>query len=279
VIWVGVAVVLALIAALPFDRFDPAQQKLKPKKRGVLQRVWTWGSAILRGEFLRRKAMNTSNQPEKTAVSLTPLIRTTTPGHFWRVLIGELKLLFKGHLFIWYVAAIGLNIACVVGPPDMVQQIFIPLVWLCPVLIWSQLGTREAKYNTGQMIFSTPRPVAHQLSALWLAGLCFTAITACGTAIHLAMSGNIISLLAWGVGVSFVPTLALALGVWIKTNRLFEVIYSFMWYFGFIERTPTFDFTGATSDGLARGIPFVYLGATVGLVLLAVFWRWRQHQI
>jgi hypothetical protein len=145
VIWVGVAILIALIAALPFDRFDPARQRLKREKRGLTQRLWTWICAIPQRDFLRRKALGTSIKPEIKDTSLTPVDVTIPPGHFWRVLLAELKLLFTGHLFIWYLAAIGLNIACVVSPPDTVRQILIPLVWLWPVLIWSQLGTREAQ--------------------------------------------------------------------------------------------------------------------------------------
>jgi hypothetical protein len=79
--------------------------------------------------------------------------------------------------------------------------------------------------------------------------------------------------------VSFVSALALAFGLWSKTNRLFETIYSLIWYFGLIDRVPAFDFVGTTAEGLAKGMPVVYLEITVGLVVLAVFWRWRQLQI
>jgi hypothetical protein len=278
-VWAGAAVVFAFIAALPFDRFDPAQQGVKREKRGLRRRVWTWCSAILRGNFLRRKAPDSSIAPEETAISLTPLDTTSSRGAFWGLVLAELKLMFKGHLLIWYFATIGLNIACVVSPPDMVRQSLFPLVWLWPVLIWSQMGTREAQHNTGQMVFSAPRPVIHQLLAMWLAAVCFTSITTSGTAIHLALSGEIVSLFAWGVGVSFVPALALTLGMWSETNRLFEVIYSLMWYFSLIDRVPAFDYAGANAEGLAMGMPVVYFVITIGLMVLAVFGRWRQIQV
>ena len=142
------------------------------------------------------------------------------------------------------------------------------------------MGTREARHNTGQMVFSAPRPAIHQLMAMWLAAVCFTSIMISGTAIHLAMSGEIVSLFAWGVGVSFVPALALALGVWSETNRLFEVVYSLMWYFSLIDRIPAFDYAGANAEGLAMRMPVVYLGITTGLVVLALIGRrWRQLQM
>ena len=110
----------------------------------------------------------------------------------------------------------------------------------------------------------------------WLAGVCFTSITTVGTAIHLALSGEIASLFAWGVGVSFVPALALALGLWSGNSRAFEVIYTGTWYFSQIEHMPTFDYAGATAEGLAMGMPCVYLGFAAALVVLAIIGRWRQ---
>ena len=275
-IWAGVAVLLALIAALPFDRFDPARPGVKRKDGGLVRRGWTWVSAILREDFLRRKAPDSSLAPDKAAISLTPLGARSSRGHFWGVLLAELKLMFKGHLLIWYLAAIGLNVAAVVSPPDVVRQNLIPLVWLWPVLIWSQMGTREARHKTGQMVFSAPRPVIRQLPAMWLAGVCFTSITTSGAALHLALSGEIASLFAWGVGVSFVPALALVLGVWSKNSRAFEVIYAGMAYFSQIEHMPAFDYAGATAEGLEMGMPFIYLAITGVLVALAVVGRWHQ---
>ena len=114
-IWAGVAVLFALIAALPFDRFDPARQGAKRKSQGFVRRMWAGGSAILRGDFLRRKTPDPILAPEEATVSLTPLDARSGRGHFWGVLLAELKLMFKGHPLIWYLAAIGLNVAAVVA--------------------------------------------------------------------------------------------------------------------------------------------------------------------
>lgn len=275
-IWAGVAVLLTLIAALSFDRFDPARQGVKRENQGLLRRGWRRVSTILRGDFLRRKAPDSSFAPEEATISLTPIGARSSRGHFWGVLLAELKLMFKGHPLIWYLAVIGLNVAAVVSPPDVVRQNLIPLLWLWPVLIWSQMGTREARHKTGQMVFSAPRPVVRQLPAIWLAGVCFTAITTSGVAIHLALSGEIVRLFAWGVGVSFVPALALVLGVWSKNSRVFEVIYAGMAYFSQIEHTPAFDYAGATAEGLEMGMPLIYLGISGVLVALAVIGRWQE---
>ena len=95
---------------------------------------------------------------------------------------------------------------------------------------------------------------------------------------RLALAGEVASLLAWFVGALFVPSLALALGVWLGNSRGFELVYLLLWYVGVINRVPACDYAGATAEGLALGMPVVYLGITVVLVALALVGRWRQLQ-
>jgi hypothetical protein len=125
-----------------------------------------------------------------------------------------------------------------------VQQYLLPAVWGWPVLVWSQMGIRECRYNTGQMVFSVPHPVSRQLPAMWLAGVIFTVIAGSGAWMRLALTGEISSTLAWFVGGLFTPALALALGVWVGNSRAFEIVYPLMWYIGVINQVPAFDYAG-----------------------------------
>jgi hypothetical protein len=277
--WSVLAVILAFVSAIPFDRFDPARSRLRPERKGLFPRLLHQISAIRRGDFLRRRSAEKVGLQEATAASLTPLAATSKQGQFFRVLVAELKLMLKGHSLIWYAGAVGLIIACLVSPLDDVQQYLLPAVWLWPVLIWSQMGIREQRYNTRQLVFSVPHPISRQLPAMWLAGVIFTVIVGSGVWIRLALMGEITGLLAWIVGALFVPALALALGVWVGNSRAFETIYPLLWYIGVINQLPTFDYTGATAEGLKMGMPVVYLGITAGLVVLAVFGRWRQIRV
>lgn len=128
------------------------------------------------------------------------------------------------------------------------------------------------------MVFSAPQPVWRQLPAIWLAGVILTVIVGSGGWIRLALVGEITGLLAWLVGALFAPSLALALGVWVGNSRAFELVYALLWYIGVVNRVPAFDYGGVTAEGLAMGMPLVYLGITLGLLMLAVVGRWRQLQ-
>ena len=72
---------------------------------------------------------------------------------------------------------IGWWIAALAAPLDGVRQFVLPLTWLWPVLIWSQMGTREARHNTGAILFASAYPVKRQLPAVWLAGIIINLVT------------------------------------------------------------------------------------------------------
>ncbi len=168
---------------------------------------------------------------------------------------------------------IGLTIACLASPPEAVERVLIPAVWLWPILIWAEMGSRKSRHNTEQMVFVSPHLAKRQLPAMWLAGVLVAAIATSGAALPYVTTGKPELLLAWIVGCCFVPALAMALGVWSKVGRLFEITYAMWWYFGLLSRVAIFDFAGIGGMGI---FPVVYLAITAGLLLLAIARRQRQ---
>jgi hypothetical protein len=267
--WAGLALVLALAASIPFDRFDPARRRLRSERAGLQSR-------------LQQRFRADRHEPATTAgatvapASLTPLVTPARRGRFLGLFAAELKLMLKGQSLLWIAGALGLNLACLLNPSATVQRYLLLAVWIWPLLVWSPMGVRERRHNTGQMVFSVPRPALRQLPAIWLAGVVVAVVAGSGAWLHLALTGETTSLLAWFVGALFVPALALALGVWVGNSRAFEAVYLLWWYIGLVEGIPAFDYAGATTNGVAKGMPFVYLAITAGLMVLALFGRWRQ---
>jgi hypothetical protein len=279
VMWAAIAIGIVLIAAIPFDRFDPARRLLKPERKSFASCLSERIKRIRRGDWRRPQYSEGSRIQEVTVTSLTSLPTTPSRGFSAGVLVGELTLMLKGRSFIWYIATIGLITACLVSPMNFFETFLVPIVWLWPVFVFSQMGVREFYHNTIQVVFSTPYPMRRQLPAIWLAGVIAMMIVGGSIGIRFAVEGEITSLLAWLAGTLFPPSLALFLGVWVGNSRGFELIYALIWYIGVINKIPGFDFAGITAEGLAKGIPQLYLGITVGCVVLAFFGRWRQIRI
>ena len=86
-------------------------------------------------------------------------------------------------------------------------------------------------------------------------------------------------LLVWAAGALFIPSLALALGTWSGSSKLFEVVYTMWWYVGPMNQVPALDFTGASGDGAPPAMPLRYLALAAVLLTLAVVGRRRQLEI
>ncbi|MGD8753056.1 MAG: ABC-2 transporter permease [Anaerolineales bacterium] len=270
--WVGLALVLVVGASIPFDRFDPAQRRAKSERTDLRSR--------LKDQFDggHRMPKLSTDAPAASIAKLTPLDIPTGGGRFLGVFFAELKLMFKGPKLIWYIVLLGINIACLLNPSDPVQPFILMVVWIWPIAVWSQMGAREHRHNTWQIIFCAPRPALRQLPAMWLAGVVVAVIAGSGAWLYIALSGEMAMLFAWFGGALFVPALALALGVWAGSSRVFEAIYLFIWYLGLVEGVPVLDFAGTTSTSLAMGIPYVYLLISACLVGLALFGRIIQSR-
>ena len=266
----ALAAVLALLAALFFDRFDPARASWftarKPKR--MLEARETAAAQIAANSFEQSAA--DLPRPHLSASQLAPLLGTGSRIRFFALVAAELRLLLRGHAWWWYAAAAGLFIACLFSPLDAARSGIIVAAWLWPALIWSQLGTREAQFSTGALIFSAPRAVPRQLLATYAAGVLVAALTGGGLALHLALARDFAGLIAWAAGALFIPAMALALGVATGSRKFFEAFYTAWWYVGPLHHIRNLDFMGTTP---ASSTPAAYLASAALLVLVAYCWR------
>jgi hypothetical protein len=214
--FMGLAILMALLGALFFDRFDPS--RAKPKKMKSAR------------SFATPEPVSTLQA--LAAVHLTPLLRTANRFRFVNVLAAELKLLLKGQPWWWYVAAVGFMIACLSSPAETTRQFILPYAWVWPVLIWSSIGSREMRYNVQQFAFSSASPLLRQLPAQWIAGLILTLVMGSGAALRFAIDGDSVGLVAFLSAALFIPSLALSLGVWSNSSKPFEILYITLWYLG-----------------------------------------------
>lgn len=271
----GLYLLLAFLPVLPaaifFDRFDPARRKRRWWDAYRSQIKEAIGKLI--GSFKKTATSSMTGEATIRAHDLSPV--RLGRGRLLPVVIAELKLLVKGLPWWWYLAAAGLNIAAFTGSTENLLGGLLSVLWIWPILIWSKLGAREKVNNTAQIVFSAPQPVLRQLPAIWLAGVIFTVFTSLGAGVHLALAGESGHLLAWGVAVIFTPTLALTLSVLSGTHRLFEVVYLLLWYMALNKMTFA-DYMGATPEALAQGMPLIYFGLSLGLLAAAVAGRMRQ---
>jgi hypothetical protein len=266
--WIAVAIALVLCGTWFFDRFDPARSRQKSGARSRRKGAPT--PAGLAPEFPAARV------PVTASTHLTPLASGARRSGSWRILVAELRLALKGYRWWWYAVAGGLLVAQFTAPLDVARGPLLAVAWLWPILVWSALGTREARSGTEQLLFSCARILPRQFPAAWMAGVLVAALTGLGAAVRLALAGQSIGLLAWAAGALFIPSLALALGVWSGTSKFFEGLYVALWYVGPLHRVPGIDFTGSANGPQAGRYALFYLGVAAILVGAAFFRRARQ---
>ena len=205
----GMAFLITILSALFFDRFDSSRNKPGRAKESL--------------SLPAPEAVPVTRS--LSVVHLTPLNARLNSFAFPRVLQLELKLLLRGQRWWWFAIAGSLILAALLMSPQNVRAYILPITWLWPILIWSGLGNRELRHNTQQIVFSAAAPLTRQLPASRLAGFIVTVLTGSGVAGKLLSAGDGAGLLAWFSGALFIPSLALALGIWSNTQKLFEAFY------------------------------------------------------
>jgi hypothetical protein len=192
--------------------------------------------------------------------------------------VAELRLMLKGQKWWWYAGAILLFVLSASLPKPQARGIALAIAWFWPVLLWSVMGVREKRDQTSQLLFSAPHPIARQLLAVWSAGVVLALITGGGFALRLLATGDIRALAVWAGGAIFIPTFALALGVWSGTTKPFEIIYTLLWYVGPMHATVPLDFMGSVQQTAFTRVPLFYLALAAAMAVLALAGRKQQLQ-
>jgi len=284
--WCGVAVVLVLLAAMVFDRFDSSRFRGSARRKTVqaaadstlangpgLQNGMAAATATTTaaGEFSARATV-ARIVPARLAV----LAARDRSNAFARLLVAELKLAVQGLHWWWYAIAAGFVIAQAAAPLATSRQQLLGTSWMWLVLVWSGMGARETRFGTRALLFSSARILPRQILACWLAGFFLAVVLGAVAGARIFATQGALALLPWIAGAALLPSMALALGVWSGSSKPFEAIFTAMWYIGPINRVSGIDYTGSSNGAHTMHYVVVYLAISVALVAAATAVRSRQ---
>lgn len=176
----------------------------------------------------------------------------------------EMKILVKGTPIWWYLTILGVNLAALIVPYE-VAHMLIAVCWILPIAIWSKIGTKESIHRTEDLIYSSGPTIRNSLSS-WSAGILIGVGTCIGPLARMILEIDFPSILAWGMGALFIPSLAMLLGQLSKTPKLFEVFFMIIWYLGPANRVYDLDFMGVINTSFSRSI----LIFTIAIVCLGI---------
>lgn len=263
--WLGIAIGVTIFAAAIFDRFDPAKGRLLPE-------------TVAARKYPEAPSSRVDAPAPVETFSAARLSRAAERFRFAGMVAAELRLMLKGQRWWWYAVALGLIIAGLAVPIASARSEILVFAWIWPALLWSVMGTRETQMETAPLIFSSARALTRQLPAAWLAGVLIAMLTGSGYGVRLLFAGDMRGPFAWLAGALFIPSLALALGVWSGSSKLFEIVYLLLWYVGPLHAVQQLDFMGVTPTAITAGMPRFYLSAAILLAAAAFMGRKRQLQ-
>ncbi|MET8542501.1 hypothetical protein ABZW03_17870 [Kitasatospora sp. NPDC004799] len=253
------ALVVALLPALWFGRFDPA--------RGSGTAAAT---PVADGEPAAAAGTEPAGVRWATAPGALPRTEPRWAGAFGRLLAGEVRILMQGVSRWWWLVAAGLTVAGFVLPVNAVTGLLLPLAWLWPVLIWSRLGSQQVENGLEVLLGAYPS-ARRRLLAEWASGLVLTAVTGVAPLIRMLAAGDGAGTAHWVGGALFVPSLAMALGVVSRSHRLFQAVYLPLWWV-LVNNVAAVDFMGAVRvNGGPAGPGPLLVGALSAAMLAVVF--------
>lgn len=189
------------------------------------------------------------------------------PLHFG-ITHSEALILLKDRTKLWWMTAICLWIATFFSPMDTVCSALFPIAfaWMLPV--FSKMGCLEHQTGVDSILRTMPKVPLLLTFDCWNTGLAISLAVGFPTLLRLLFSNQIANFISALVFVVAVPSFALFLGEWTKTNRPFEILYLIVCYLA--VNVPQLIFTGAyfTAESTVRVIGLVIL---TGVMLFLTF--------
>ncbi|MBB4918975.1 hypothetical protein [Streptosporangium saharense] len=254
---VVVAVLMALLPALWFGRFDPARGVAKvsaPSDVPPAADVFAPPPGLAR---------------PRTLMGL-PRTEVRTTGASARLVAGEVRILLRGVPRWWWLGALAISLAVLVltsfSGAGLTAASAISVAWIWPILIWSRLGTQRHEHGVETLMAAYPA-TGRRLLAEWAAGVVLTALVGAAPLVSAVITSGTAAVGTWVAAVLFVPSLALALGVLSRTHRLFQIVYLVLWYVA-VNGVSLLDYMGLREDGPSFVLVAVLAAALLGAVFL-----------
>ena len=221
-------------------------------------------------------AASTSQSDILKPTTLTPIATRSTKLGLSRLLAAELRIALNGVSKWWYLVAAGIFLAGLLTPLFISHNFLLAAAWFWPMLIWSKMGCRDQLFDTGQMVRSTQGGFWAQLSMSWLAGFLIALAIGGFIGIRALMSGNFAIVGYWLIGAAFIPSFAVFCGIITGARKLFEVLYTIIFYMGPLNKVPLLDFTGSVIyQDAATSMLITTVGIAVLLALTVVIRKWQ----
>lgn len=178
----------------------------------------------------------------------------------------ELKLMLKGQPIMWKaVSAVGFGVSIFLDL-GTVQVLIIPLLMLWFINVFSGMGYKEHHYDMFQLISVMPKGRFRQVTCSYVAGLFIASILLLPVTLRMFMVSQFEGVVVAISAVIFIPSLAMFLGEFTRTNRSFEMLLIMLTYL-ILNKIHFINYVGFHPDivSVTRGMAFLVVGIVIGV--------------
>lgn len=252
-------VLLVLLSSVFFNRFD-ATKPVHPNKK------------------TKDQTENTPYQATKTTSDShidNATINNVYHGNIFKLVFQNIRLMISRQPFYWYLIMGVLWLVALLSPSP-VSGFAMAGIAIWAIFIWSKMGCREKLAHTEMILYSAPNPVGRLFFAEWLAGVILAGLLFSAPALRLFVAGDLQGVMACGLTILLIPTIATTCGIFSGTSRLFEILFLLVWYIGPINQISALDFLGITPNALVRSSPIVALIVVIMALTIGLLVRLKQ---
>jgi hypothetical protein len=152
-------------------------------------------------------------------------------------------------------------------PLDAAWHAVCPLLAIAPLGLWSALGVRDARYDTGGLVASASRSRITLVSARWAAGTLAAIVPWSPLLLRALAAGEAAAAGAAIVLLAALAATALALGAWTRSPHAFEGLFVIVWFLGPLNHVASLDFIGALTAAPATAATYAAAVALAAIVL------------
>jgi hypothetical protein len=192
-----------------------------------------------------------------------------------RGIVAELRLMLSGQPLIWRVVGLAGIALCLFLKLEMVQSYVLPLLMLWFVNVFSAMGSREHQHGMLDCIAALPNGRLKQVAFSWASGVLIASALTLPVLLRMLDAGQLSGMLACVAGAIFLPSLALFLGEFSRTRRVFEVAFVVITYLTLNKVTAAM-YLGMASDDMSLVRAGIYLTAGIALAIAAVVKRTKD---
>ena len=258
-LYLAAAIVIIMISCLVFRGFYEKSHKKSIISMGKNK------NKLINNKFVQKNKVNILGRLSDADFKYSVLLNISC----------EIKLILKNRSVLLILAVIFLFFLEVLLPVSKIEKYILPISSLIPLGFIAESSVKDRKNNMLQLIKSCEN-YKHYWFVSFISVVIVDLAVQSGILLKLLLEGQIAVLCSFIAGIAGVCGLAFLLAALLSNERLFEIIYILLWYFGVMNKIDYLDFTGFAAKGDMKMMILYVIAAAVFTMLTKIIREYKE---